>query len=92
VKLNRQSTQLVLMESLIKSMYARQWRVSREKVWHLNTIPCFDKKLEANREGFKEDGTRDADCVVTTAELVKMIEDRGLNMMQLAESQNLSEI
>ena len=81
-----------LMGSLIKTMYVRRWGVSPDKVWHLSVMPCFDKKLEATREDFAENGVRDVDCVITTAELVKMIEERGVDFSQLPESQNLSNL
>jgi iron only hydrogenase large subunit-like protein len=79
-----------LTGSLIKTMYARRRDIPQNKVWHLSVMPCFDKKLEASREDFTENGVRDVDCVITTAELVKMIGERGINLTQLEESQNLS--
>jgi iron only hydrogenase large subunit-like protein len=54
-------------------------------------MPCFDKKLEASREDFTENGVRDVDCVITTTELVTMIQERGIDLRQLSESLNLSE-
>lgn len=81
-----------LMGALIKTMYTRRWGVSPDKVWHLSVMPCFDKKLEASREDFAENGVRDVDCVITTAELVKMIEERGVDFLQLPESQSLSNL
>ena len=80
------------MGSLIKTMYVRRWGVSPDKVWHLSVMPCFDKKLEASREDFAENGVRDVDCVITTAELIKMIEERGVDFSQLPESQSLSNL
>jgi len=81
-----------LMGSLIKTMYARRWGLTGDKVWHLSVMPCFDKKLEASREDFAQDGVRDVDCVITTAEVVKMIEERGIDLAELPESQTLSEL
>ena len=81
-----------LMGALLKTMYIRQWGVSHDKVWHLSVMPCFDKKLEASREDFTEKGVRDVDCVITTAELVKMIEERGVDFVQLPESQTVSNL
>lgn len=78
------------MGSLIKTMYARKWGISADRVWHLSIMPCFDKKLEASREDFSENGVRDVDCVITTSELLKMAEERGVDFMSLPESQNLS--
>jgi len=80
------------MGALLKTMYIRRWGVSPDKVWHLSVMPCFDKKLEASREDFTEKGVRDVDCVITTAELVKMIEQRGVDFVQLPESQTVSNL
>jgi len=80
------------MGSLIKTMYARRRGITGDKVWHLSVMPCFDKKLEASREDFAESGIRDVDCVITTAELIKMIEERGMDFMQIPETQSLSEL
>jgi len=82
-----------VMGSLIKTMYARRSGVSGDKVWHLSVMPCFDKKLEASREEFADsNGVRDVDCVITTAELIKLIEERGINFLELPESQSLSDL
>jgi len=79
-----------LIGSLIKTMYARQWGVPPHRVWHLSIMPCFDKKLEASREDFAENGIRDVDCVITTAEVIRMIEERGIDFVDLPESHKLS--
>ena len=81
-----------LMGALLKTMYTRRWGVSPDRVWHLSVMPCFDKKLEASREGFAENGVRDVDCVITTAEVIKLIEERGVDFLHLPESQTLSNL
>jgi iron only hydrogenase large subunit-like protein len=81
-----------LMGTLIKTMYAQKWGASGDKVWHLSVMPCFDKKLEASREDFAPNGVRDVDCVITTAELVKMIEEHGIDLKALPESRNCSAV
>jgi len=44
-------------------------------------MPCYDKKLEASRKDFYSDAyaTRDVDCVITTGELVLMMEAKGFD-------------
>lgn len=81
-----------VMGSLIKSLYARRRGLRRDKIWHLSVMPCFDKKLEASREDFTENGIRDVDCVITTAELVKMLQDRGIDLRRVPESQNVTQL
>jgi iron only hydrogenase large subunit-like protein len=79
-----------IMGSLIKTMYARRWGVHANRIWHLSVMPCFDKKLEASRDDFAENGVRDIDCVITTAEVVRMIEEHEVDFVTLAQSQTLS--
>ncbi len=50
-------------------------------------MPCFDKKLEASRDDFtNEDQVRDVDCVLTAAEVVDIIKDKGIDFAALEES------
>ncbi|PJF18085.1 hypothetical protein PSACC_02109 [Paramicrosporidium saccamoebae] len=63
--------------------------LERRNVFHAAVMSCYDKKLEASREVFADkDGTRDVDCVLTTTELLAMIEDRGqaTNFVNLPEA------
>lgn len=56
-------------------------------------MPCYDKKLEASRPDFTVPATsplaaagecREVDCVLTTGEVQKMLDDKGLSLAQLA--------
>jgi iron only hydrogenase large subunit-like protein len=59
------------MGSLVKTHLSGKLGVSRDKIFHLSVMPCFDKKLEASREAFKDDvtATPDVDLVITAVEL-----------------------
>jgi iron only hydrogenase large subunit-like protein len=59
------------MGSLVKTHLSGKLNVAREKIYHLTVMPCFDKKLEASRENFKDDvtGAADVDLVITAVEL-----------------------
>lgn len=48
-------------------------------VYHATVMPCYDKKLEGSRADFfiEEHGTREVDCVLTTGEVLGMIEARA---------------
>lgn len=80
------------MGAMIKRKFSREWGVQGGKIWHLSVMPCFDKKLEASRDDFADDGVRDVDCVITTAELIKMIESYGMSIPDIPESTSLSSI
>lgn len=62
---------------LLKSLMADDLGVTREDIYHLSIMPCFDKKLESARPE-KEDAetkdNQDVDCVLTAKELVTLLE------------------
>ena len=62
-----------------------------EEAYHVSVMPCFDKKLEASRREFKTkregdvlgqgkdddvDGVNETDCVLTTTEVVELLEKK----------------
>ena len=52
--------------------------ISSSHIFHVTVMPCYDKKLEASRSDFFDETfqTRDVDCVISTSELLKMIEEK----------------
>jgi iron only hydrogenase large subunit-like protein len=75
--------------TLVKYWHAASAGVPPERVCHVSVMPCFDKKLEAARDDFfnpdaGSSGSRDVDCVLSTGEIVQLLEDKGLG--SLAES------
>jgi iron only hydrogenase large subunit-like protein len=48
-----------------------------QKFVHVTIMPCYDKKLEASRDQFQENGIRDVDLVLTTTELEELVEKEG---------------
>ena len=68
--------------TLLKYGYAAACGISAERVCHVSVMPCFDKKLEAARDDFfnpaaGDSGCRDVDCVLSSGELLEMLEARG---------------
>lgn len=65
-----------------------------EQIYHVTVMPCYDKKLEASRPDFSTAVTplgsetaidvRDVDCVLTTGEVQRMLDDKGLDLAALA--------
>ncbi|WBW73136.1 CIA machinery iron hydrogenase Nar1 [Schizosaccharomyces osmophilus] len=71
---------------LIKDWASKQFSLPREQVWHLSLMPCFDKKLEASREEFSEDGIRDVDAVLTPKEIVEMFKHFNLDPRSIIQN------
>lgn len=52
-------------------------------LYHVTLMPCFDKKLEASRQDFKNEYGQEVDCVLTPAELEQILEEEGVTLMDL---------
>lgn len=66
-----------------------------DEIYHVSVMPCYDKKLEASRPDFATpfalDSTttptvRDVDCVLTTGEVQRMLDDKGISLPSLVHS------
>ncbi|PKU37055.1 hypothetical protein llap_12645 [Limosa lapponica baueri] len=71
-----------VMGSLVKGHFAEQQRLTPDQIYHVTVMPCYDKKLEASRPDFfsQEYQTRDVDCVITTGEVLKLLEQEGVSL------------
>ncbi|XP_029914485.1 cytosolic Fe-S cluster assembly factor narfl [Myripristis murdjan] len=71
-----------MMGSLVKGYFAEQQGLSPQQVYHVAVMPCFDKKLEASRSDFYLNAaeTREVDCVITSAEVQKMLEEENVSL------------
>ncbi|KAM6502276.1 Iron hydrogenase [Amanita muscaria] len=77
-----------VMGTLVKYWLGEKWEKRRavtclpNEIYHVSVMPCYDKKLEASREDFRNEeyATRDVDCVITTGELDLMMRDKGWDL------------
>lgn len=83
-----------IMGAILKEHYVKSSSDSRSKsdVYHVTLMPCFDKKLEASRDQFKqvgEDGNeiKDVDCVLTPLEFEEMLIEKNIKFFDLASRQ-----
>ncbi|OAJ35962.1 hypothetical protein BDV3_000626 [Batrachochytrium dendrobatidis] len=78
-----------IMGSLVKDYYANQLNVNPDRIYHITVMPCYDKKLEASRQDFYNDiyKTRDVDCVISTGEVERMIQEEGLDISTMQETE-----
>ncbi|GAA6033040.1 hypothetical protein JCM8097_000114 [Rhodosporidiobolus ruineniae] len=79
---------------------------SPNQIYHVAVMPCYDKKLEASRPdfttphspSFSSDASaeptpvRDVDLVLTTGEVAKMLQDKGLSLRRLARGTASTEV
>lgn len=71
-----------IMGSLLKRHFCDSTNRTRNDIYHVTLMPCFDKKLEASRDDFKSesDKSRDVDCVLTPIELEEILNDEGVSL------------
>ncbi|MBF0594025.1 MAG: iron hydrogenase small subunit, partial [Candidatus Omnitrophica bacterium] len=69
--------------SVAKNIFADQFGVKKEDLIVVSIMPCTAKKFEAKRPEFKTDGVADVDHVITTQELVQMINEYGIQFRNL---------
>ena len=69
-----------IMGSLVKDFLSKSVGKTPDQIFHVSIMPCYDKKLEASRQDFYNDifRTKDVDCVLTSMELEKMFEEKGI--------------
>ena len=75
-----------MMGSVIKSYFAEQMGIPREKIFHVSIMPCTAKKYEATRIELYTEDTPDVDVVLTTREVGKMIKQSGIDFANLSDS------
>ncbi|RLV94595.1 Cytosolic Fe-S cluster assembly factor NAR1 [Spathaspora sp. JA1] len=75
---------------ILKNLTQRELSISRDKIYHLTIMPCFDKKLESARPEL--DGTVDVDCVLTPREVVALIDELQYDMMSGELHKDINEV
>nr|XP_056722286.1 cytosolic iron-sulfur assembly component 3 [Euleptes europaea] len=74
-----------VMGSLVKGCFAERQNLTPDQIYHVAVMPCYDKKLEASRPDFfiQEHQTREVDCVITTGEVVKLLDQEGVSLVDM---------
>ena len=73
-----------MFSPVIKAYYAQAEADGRETC-SVAIMPCAAKKMEAAREEFRTNGVPDTDYVLTTQELIEMIEEAGIDFDALVD-------
>ena len=72
-----------MLGAILKSYFAQREGIAAEKIFSVAVMPCTAKKFEASREEMGHEAVADIDAVLTTRELGKLLEQRGLNLASL---------
>jgi iron only hydrogenase large subunit-like protein len=76
-----------MMGSIVKNYFASKVQIPPQQIFHSTVMPCYDKKLEASRDDFKDASTNapDVDCVITSGELELMMKEQTIDIKQCSE-------
>ncbi len=58
-------------------------QIKKEDIVIVSIMPCTAKKTECRREEFQSEGSRDVDFVLTTQELIRMINEAGIDFRHI---------
>ncbi|KAJ2719511.1 Cytosolic Fe-S cluster assembly factor nar1 [Coemansia sp. Benny D115] len=75
------------MGTVVKGYMANKLGVTPDQIYHVAVMMCYDKKLEASRTDFYNEiyQTREVDCVVTTGEFDRMLNETGTSFTDAPE-------
>ena len=73
--------------AIVKSYYAKKYKIDPSKIYMVSVMPCIAKKYECTREEMEVDGLRDVDSVITTRELARMIKQANIEFTNLEDSE-----
>ncbi|MBN2040843.1 MAG: FAD-dependent oxidoreductase [Spirochaetes bacterium] len=76
-----------MMGATVKNHFAEWSGIPKEDLVVVSIVPCLAKKSEAAREEFAPEGIRDVDCVLTTSELIEMVDIAYVNINEVKPSE-----
>ena len=73
--------------TVAKDLWAKEMGLRREKLVSVAIMPCLAKKYEASRKEFSKGLNYDVDYVITTAELIDIFKDSGIDLNEIEEEE-----
>ncbi|MCX7711485.1 MAG: NAD(P)-binding protein [Clostridia bacterium] len=72
-----------MMGATVKNHYAKLAGVDKKDLYVVSIVPCIAKKYEAARPEFAPEGIRDVDAVLTSSEMLEMINLTRINTAEI---------
>jgi NADH-quinone oxidoreductase subunit G len=72
-----------MFAAVIRDKYAAKDAADGRETFNIAIMPCTAKKMEAARDEFKQGGRPDVDLVLTTHEVVEMMQENGIQLAEL---------
>ncbi|PIE03306.1 MAG: ferredoxin [Acidobacteria bacterium] len=76
-----------MMGALTKTAYAERECLDPDRMFVVSIMPCTAKKFEADRAEMRVDNRQDVDAVLTTRELLRMVNTFGLDISTLSPAE-----
>lgn len=73
--------------AIVKTYYAEKMGIPVDKIVSVSVMPCTAKKFEVGRDDQSAAGVADVDYALTTRELGRMIEEAGMDFVNLPEGE-----
>ena len=74
-----------MFSAILKDYYRDEANAQGKKTFVVSIMPCTAKKMEAERPNSYTNGVKDTDAVLTTTEVIRLIQQFGLNFANLPE-------
>ena len=72
-----------MVGAIFRDKYAAKDAADGRTTYHIAIMPCTAKKMEAARPEFIHDGRPDVDLVLTTHEVIDMMQETGIQLSEL---------
>ena len=72
-----------MVGAIFRDKYAEKDAQDGRTTYHIAIMPCTAKKMEAARPEFIHDGRPDVDLVLTTHEVIDMMQEAGIQLNEL---------
>ena len=72
-----------MFAALLRKEYRAEDAKDGRQTYHIAIMPCTAKKMEAARPEFAQEGRPDVDLVLTTQEVITMIQESGIRFLEL---------
>lgn len=72
-----------MMGSTVKNHFAKLANLAKKDLYVVSIVPCIAKKYEAARPEFAPEGIRDVDAVLTTTEMLEMLELKRIDCSEI---------
>lgn len=72
-----------MMGATVKNHYAKLSGIDSKELYVVSIVPCIAKKFEAARPEFAPEGIRDVDAVLTSSEMIQMLNLKRIDASEI---------